>query len=808
MTSLTDWTLRPLTLTAALICCTLLSACAEDGGSNTPSDDAVLILPTDTSPDSSADSADATTTSSDITSDGSDTDTTACEPVTCEQMNVSCGRILNGCGGVLSCGTCRSDEDCLDNACVFVGCRPTECAIEGAFCDSIPDGCGEPLDCGDCDPGFNCTSSRRCIQAPDPVCGNGTVEFGEGCDNAVNNSNFQPDACRRNCQLPFCGDGVTDSNEACDDGNTVESDACQSDCTRPLHCQPCSNDSACGGGRCLSQLNNACAMSCDAALGASACPAGYSCQSVSGGTSCMPTGNTCQEICNNGFDDDGDNRSDCADTDCQSQTYCGATELFCNDGVDNDGDNRLDCLDSDCAATPACACADVSCDVPPAGVCQGADVLQGFLPGTCNTSGGSPQCSYPSATITCNTPPAPTCNPGNDSFTSYSDGGSDCSSGACRYTSTTVQCNTPTSDRCSADNSGIITSSDGSADCAGGACTYASTTTPCNTPPIATCSGSVATIYAATGTCAASGAGVQCTYTSTTQNCAATGLTCGPTGCALQNVPVVAAVDYPVIALGGKLILTGNNFTGANSVTIGGVAQPNFTVSSNTSLTINLVSDSTPLGTQLVVVNTPSSPGTGFNVKVIRLVINELDCDQPKEGPNEDKYEFIEIATGLSESVNLSGYVLIPVNGSGDVTYSLNGFDGQLGTTSSNGLLLLGTSEVSPVPTFFFSRNNLQNGKDAVAIYQRAAAPANDTPVTSITGNIIDALVYSQKDESGDTELLDALIGPNGTPGRSQASEGGSNNTNSIKRCGNNRRDGGVFSNTSSKTPGTPNPCP
>jgi hypothetical protein len=55
----------------------------------------------------------------------------------------------------------------------------------------------------------------------------------EECDNGENNS-YLPDACRPNCLLPYCGDGVQDSAEFCDDGeaNAVDGD-CLPDCTRP-----------------------------------------------------------------------------------------------------------------------------------------------------------------------------------------------------------------------------------------------------------------------------------------------------------------------------------------------------------------------------------------------------------------------------------------------------------------------------------------------------------------------------------------------------------------------------------------------
>ena len=52
------------------------------------------------------------------------------------------------------------------------------------------------------------------------------------------------------------------------------------------------------------------------------------------------------ETCDNGLDDNGDNRFDCADP------YCSGTEIckseICYNGLDDDGDNKADCDDPDC----------------------------------------------------------------------------------------------------------------------------------------------------------------------------------------------------------------------------------------------------------------------------------------------------------------------------------------------------------------------------------------------------------------------------------------------------------------------------
>jgi cysteine-rich repeat protein len=61
-----------------------------------------------------------------------------------------------------------------------------------------------------------------------PVCGNGTVEASEQCDdgNTVNT-----DACLNSCVTARCGDGVLRAGvEACDDGNIVSGDGCSASC--------------------------------------------------------------------------------------------------------------------------------------------------------------------------------------------------------------------------------------------------------------------------------------------------------------------------------------------------------------------------------------------------------------------------------------------------------------------------------------------------------------------------------------------------------------------------------------------------
>jgi hypothetical protein len=57
--------------------------------------------------------------------------------------------------------------------------------------------------------------------------------------------------------------------------------------------------------------------------------------------------------CDDGIDNDGDGRTDCADEDCLGDTACFDTEI-CFDGIDNDDDGAIDCRDTDCAGDINC----------------------------------------------------------------------------------------------------------------------------------------------------------------------------------------------------------------------------------------------------------------------------------------------------------------------------------------------------------------------------------------------------------------------------------------------------------------------
>ncbi len=272
----------------------------------------------------------------------------------------------------------------------------------------------------------------------------------------------------------------------------------------------------------------------------------------------------------------------------------------------------------------------------------------------------------------------------------------------------------------------------------------------------------------------------------------------GDCGQAPNCLPLgVSAVDYPVITHGGRLIITGNGFTGATSVTIGAVAQ-GFFVDSDTQITIPVIHDFTPVGAGqdlIVTVGVASTPA--FDVTPIHLLINEIDADTP----GTDALEFIELSTGVV-GANLTGYTLVFFNGSSDQSYFALDLNA---VTAGNGQLLVGNSAVTPAPQITLANNFLQNGPDAVAVFQAPAAGfPNNTPVSAM--RLIDTVVYDTNDPD-DAALMDVLYGVVGTPGRVQVDEGPTptSESQSIQRCGDGRRRGDKFGTVAPPTPGAQN---
>jgi hypothetical protein len=265
-----------------------------------------------------------------------------CVPTTCEAEGVTCGQIGNGCGDVLSCGTCSgAGEECVDGACTVTGaCTPKTCADypEPGRCGPVSDGCSGILNC------------------PFPACANN-----ESCGAQ---------------ELGFCG---------------VQS------CT-PVSCETALADKPpgyCGfvSDGCAGELQG-CATVCDTNAGESCGVLGDGgvfvqiCGTGGGGASCDPMDQTtaCQGKC--GVVSDGCSSTyDCGNT-CGQGQVCGANNVANTCGTPT-------CTASTCQSLNA-ACGDIgdgcggtlhcgdTCPVP-GDTCAG-----GGVPNQCGAAGCDP----------------------------------------------------------------------------------------------------------------------------------------------------------------------------------------------------------------------------------------------------------------------------------------------------------------------------------------------------------------------------------------------------------------------------------
>lgn len=158
-----------------------------------------------------------------------------------------------------------------------------------------------------------------------------------------------------------------------------------------------------------------------------------------------------------------------------------------------------------------------------------------------------------------------------------------------------------------------------------------------------------------------------------------------------------------------------------------------------------------------------------------QLVINEIDCDTP----GIDDKEFVELR---SETPNfpLDGYVVVFFNGSasgGDTSYLALDLDGY--ETDINGLLLIGSTTVNPFPQYVIAPNLIQNGADAVAIYQADDLDFPDGTLAYVDASLVDVLLYQTNDSDG---LGLVAIFSAFDSGIQIENEGPGNNTNSIQR--------------------------
>jgi cysteine-rich repeat protein len=223
----------------------------------------------------------------------------------------------------------RSGGSCVDGACVCNepgGDADADADADvgpDADADADADGDGDADDDGD---GFETT----------PVCGNGVVEVGEGCDDA---NTIAGDGCGSTCLVEpgytcagtapstcmfTCGDGTITGAEACDDGGLSAGDGCSPTCEvetgwtctgTPSVCGPlCGDGLIVSDEECDGDPSRPCTTTCTTA-------GTQSCVACAWETTCMPPAEAC-----NARDDDCDTTTDegfpCA---LRATEYCTTT---------------------------------------------------------------------------------------------------------------------------------------------------------------------------------------------------------------------------------------------------------------------------------------------------------------------------------------------------------------------------------------------------------------------------------------------------------------------------------------------------
>lgn len=135
-------------------------------------------------------------------------------------------------------------------------------------------------------------------------------------------------------------------------------------------------------------------------------------------------------------------------------------------------------------------------------------------------------------------------------------------------------------------------------------------------------------------------------------------------------------------------------------------------------------------------------------VSFSQVVINEVDADQT----GNDTTEFIELKSN-TPNFALDGLIVVLYNGSNDASYTTVDLAGK--TTDAQGFFIIGSDATPGADVLLGPDNTIQNGADAIAIYQAAASAfPNGTAVTNV--GLIDAVVYGTSDDD-DVELLAGL---------------------------------------------------
>lgn len=288
--------------------------------------------------------------------------------VRCEEEpdGTECGAMTDGIRRICLNSTCRLSQ-CGD------GFTDTE---NGEQCDEdndvAGDGC-EPANCmfscnadSDCDDGRVCTGAETCDMTSH-TCVDGTPPAGTACTQADND----PGVCNMGqCVPEGCGDGILDGEE-CDDGNLLDNDGCDANCTFSCTADiDCDDGDVCTGAETCDLVEHVCVtgtpLVCPAAP--DACHTQGVCET---GVGC-PAANDPSLLIDGDMDGHAATSLGACGTDCNdadNEVHPGHPEV-CGDGKDNNCVNGqtdevivtwyADCDDDDYApsgATTRMACA-------------------------------------------------------------------------------------------------------------------------------------------------------------------------------------------------------------------------------------------------------------------------------------------------------------------------------------------------------------------------------------------------------------------------------------------------------------------
>ncbi len=258
----------------------------------------------------------------------------------CDDGNTDSGDGCSGdCTSDETCGNSITDpgEECDDgNTTAGDGCSDT-CAIERCGNGSVEgteecddgnamngDGCED--DCtfscamdSDCDDGMVCNGTETCDTTAHTCTAGTMASNGTSCGSGM--------VCRAGvCAMPVCGNSIVEGSETCDDGNSMNGDGCDNDCTYSCTMtSDCDDGMACNGAETCNTSTHVCTNPADLADGTS-CGGGNVCR---GGSCVAPScGNTIVET-GEDCDDGNSTNGDGCDNDC---TYSCTAAADCDDG--------------------------------------------------------------------------------------------------------------------------------------------------------------------------------------------------------------------------------------------------------------------------------------------------------------------------------------------------------------------------------------------------------------------------------------------------------------------------------------------